>query len=175
MKRHKILFSLIGATTLFLLLFGIGSLWFSGVAHFLAFINGKALYLAPRTLDLGSHAAGDEAFATFKITNLTSKEISVIGIRTSCACTLPEDLPIAIAPGKTVDVEMAVSLPRFSSSYDETIVFMIAEPNRLGMHPVRIMANIPNPLPLPVVNDEESDFAPVLTDAESTDDYPTHE
>ena len=155
MSRRNVLFSLIGATVLFLLLFSVGLHHFGGIGQFLSFVNGKSLYLSPRQIDLGSHDAGSEVPTVFKITNLASKEISVVGARTSCDCALPEEMPIPIAPGKTIDLSIKVRLPKYESFYDQTIIFMIAEPNKLGMHPVRITATIPNPLPRPAAAESE--------------------
>jgi len=169
-KRRNLLLSLSGGLALFFLFFGAGVLWFGGTGQFLAFVNGKPLYLSPRHIDLGAHEAGTETTAIFKMTNLASREISIVGARTGCDCTLPEDMPIAIPPGKTVDLEIGVRLPRFESSYDQTVIFMVAEPNRLGMHPVRITATIPNPLPRPV-----AEPSPEVSDTEPTEDQPPQE
>ena len=157
MSRRNVVFSLVGATALFLLLFGIEIHWFGGVGQFFAFLIGKPLYLTPRTLDLGAHEAGVETVAVFKMTNLASKEISVVGERSSCNCAFSEQIPITAAPGKTVDIRIKARLPKYESSYDQTIIFMIVEPYKLGMHPVRIRATIPDPLPRPV--DDESEPA----------------
>lgn len=171
MKNYRNLFlSIFGSAALFLLLFYIGVFWLGGVGQFLAFVNGKPLYLLPRQVDLGSHDAGTETIAVFKMTNLASKEISIVGGRSSCDCALPEGIPITIQPGKTVDLTVGVRLPRFDSSYDQTIIFMVAEPNRLGMHPVRITATIPNPLPRPVAEPEPERLAD-----EPSEDQPMHE
>ena len=155
MIKRNVLFSLVGAAALFLLLFAIGTHYFGGIGQFLAFVNGQPLYLLPRQIDLGSHEPGTELPAVFKLTNLASKEISVVGARTSCDCALPEGIPIAVPPGKTIDLDIKVRLPKYESSYDQTIIFMIAEPNKLGMHPVRITATIPIPLPRPVADKSE--------------------
>ena len=171
MKKHRnLLLSIFGGAALFSLLFGIGVLWFGGTGQFLAFVNGQPLYLSPRQIDLGPREAGTETTAIFKMTNLASREISIVGARTGCDCTLPEELPIIIPPGKTVDLNVGVRLPRFESSYDQTVVFMVAEPSRLGMHAVRITATIPHPLPRPV-----AEPSPEVSDTEPTEDQPPQE
>ena len=169
MSKCNVLSSFIGAVALFLLLFAFGAYYFGGIGQFMAFVNGQPLYLSPRQIDLGSHEPGTEVPAVIKLTNLASKEISVVGARTSCDCALPEGIPIAVPPGKIIDLDIKVRLPKYESSYDQTIIFMVAEPNKLGMHPVRITATIPNPLPRPV---EEPVAVP---DTESTEEPPVNE
>ena len=154
---RNLLLSFGGAVGLFLLFFCFGILWFGSVGAFIAYINGQVVYLSPRMLDLGSHEAGVETAAVFKMTNLSSKEVSVIGERSSCgSCTFSEQIPIVAASGKTVDLKINVLLPEYDTSYDQTITFLVAEPNRLAMYPVRIKATIPNPLPRPT-EDQTSD------------------
>jgi len=169
MKKYRILLlSIFGGTALFLLFVGAGVHCFGGTRQFLAFVNGKPLYLSPRQIDLGSHEAGTEIVAVLKMTNLASKEITVVGEKSSCSCAFSEQIPIVAAPGKTVDIKINVRLPKYDSSYDQMVIFMVAEPNRLGMHPVRITATIPNPLPRPAMEPERSDD-------DTTDDPPAHE
>ena len=155
------------------MLFGIGSLWFGGVAPFMAFVNGQSVYFPLRQIDLGAHEPGAEAVAVFKMTNLASKEISVVGERSSCNCALSEQIPITASSSKTIELKINVRLPKYESSYDQTVIFMVAEPNRLGMHPVRITATIPNPLPRPL--EEESEAVPKSTDTEPIDDQLANE
>ena len=154
------MFSLGGGLGLFLLLFGIGVLWFGGIGQFIAFANGKPLYISPHLLDLGSLEVESKTVAVFKMTNLSSKEISVVGEHSSCDCVFSEKIPIVVPSGKTVDLKVSVHLPRYDSSYDQTLVFMVAEPSKMSMHPVRVTATIRNPLPRPTERSES--VAPVL-------------
>ena len=171
MKKYSALqFSFCGSTALFLLILCTGIYWLGGVGSFVAYINGQPVYLLPRLLDLGSREANDKATAVFKLTNLSSKLISVVGVRSSCNCAFSEQIPIVVSPGKTIDLKLNIQLPKYDSSYDQTITFMVAESNRLAMHPVRITATIPNPLIRPVEGP-----APAMAPPEPTEDQPQDE
>jgi len=171
MKNYRILFlSIFGGIALFLLFFCVGILWFGGVGPLIAYINGQSVHLMPRLLDLGSQEPDAETVAVFRLHNLSSKEISVVGERSSCNCAFSEQIPIVAAPGKSADLKINVHLPKYDFSYDQTITFMVAEPNRLAMHPVRITATIPNPLIQPVEGP-----APAMTPPEPTEDQPQDE
>ena len=40
-----------------------------------------------------------------------------------------------------------MKFPKYEPMYDQMISFIVAEPNRLAMHPVQVTAKIPNSLP----------------------------
>ncbi len=129
---------------------GVGTWRFGGLGALSAYLKGEAVYLAPKALDIGSHEAGTKTVAVFKMTNLTPKEISVVGERSSCSCAFSEKIPISVSPGKTTEVRIGVRLPEHASTYDQTVTLMIAEPTRLAMHPVRITATVLNSDSVPV-------------------------
>ncbi len=147
-------FAFLGGLVLFLMLLGCAVLKFGGLVSLTAYLNGESVCIHPKTLDLGPNEAGTETIAMFRMQNLTSREISVVGEKSSCRCAFSEHIPITAAPGKTVDVKITVRLPKYDKEYDQTITLMVAEPDRLAMHPVRIIATIPQPLPRPAEGTE---------------------
>jgi len=150
MKNQHIFISLAGGIILFLLFGGGFVLWFGGLGQLIAYNNGESVYIVHKTLNLGSCEAGTKTVAVFRMTNLSSKEVSVVGERSSCNCAFSEKIPITVQPGKTIDLKINIQLPKHDTAYDQSITFMVAEPNRLAMHPVRVTATIPNPLPQPI-------------------------
>jgi len=147
--RKKLLVSLIGGLCLFVVLM-LGMIgWFGSIAASMAWLNGEAIYVYPKKIDLGNQEPGTETVATFYMKNLTSKEISVVGEKSSCTCAFSEKNPITAKPGKTAELRVNIHLPKHESAYDQMISFMVAEPTRLAMHPVLVTATIPNPLPVP--------------------------
>jgi len=138
--------SLVGGLVLFLLFVVGGTILYGGFGQLMAKVGGNAAFIQPKILDLGSLEAETGTVAVFKITNLASQEISVVGERSSCDCVFSEKVPIVIPSGKTVDLKVNVRLPKYDSSYDQTLVFMVAEPNKLAMYPVQVTAAIPHPL-----------------------------
>lgn len=148
-KRFLLLPIALG-TFLFLVPLSAGYLWFGGIGQLAAYVNGKAVFISPREFNFGSCDPGTETVAIFHITNLASKEISVLGERSSCNCAFSDQIPILAEPGKTVDIRINVRLPKYDASYDQTITFMIAEPDRLAMHAVRVTATIPHALSRPI-------------------------
>lgn len=128
-----------------------------GVSPLWVWLNGEAVFIRSTTMDFGSCEAGAEMVAVFKMQNLTSKEVSVVGEKSSCSCAFSEKIPISIPAWQTADIRIGVHLPKYTNSYDQTVLLMVAEPKRLALHPVRIVASIPNPLPRPAETPEPDD------------------
>ncbi|GHT42802.1 hypothetical protein FACS189443_6150 [Planctomycetales bacterium] len=150
MQKNRVCFvSLIGGVVLFFLFLAVGVCWFGGFGQLSAYVNGKSVYISPQTVDLGSCEAGTKAVAVFRLTNLTSQEITVIGERSSCTCTVSEKIPITAQPHKTIDLKINARLPKYDSSFDQTVTFMVAESKHLALYPVRVTAAVSNPLPRP--------------------------
>lgn len=80
----------------------------------------------------------------------------IVGERSSCTCTFSEKIPVTAPPGKTVALKINARLPKYDSSFDQTVTFMIQEPKRLVMEPVRITATIPSPLPKPATDSSDA-------------------
>jgi len=146
-NKKMLLISVTGGFGLFaiLLLAMIG--WFGSMGASVAWFNGETIYVYPKKINLGNQEPGTEAVVTFYMKNLTSKEISVVGEKSSCTCAFSEKIPIAAKPGKTAELNVNIHLPKHEPTYDQMISFMVAEPNRLAMHPVQVTAKIPNTLP----------------------------
>ena len=151
--RKKLLISLLGGVGLFALLM-LGMIgWFGSMGATVAWLNGESVYIYPKKIDLGNQEPGTETVVTFYMKNLTSKEISVVGEKSSCTCAFSEKIPISAKVGNTAELKVNIHLPKYESTYDQVISFMIAEPNRLALHPVQVTAKVPNPLPVPQENE----------------------
>lgn len=154
MKRRVILtktsiVSVVGGLGLFaLLMFGVVA-YFGSFGAASAWLNGRPFYLSPRLVRLENREAGAKEVVTFQLKNLTSKDISVVGEKSSCSCAFSENIPIKVNPGKTGEVKIRVSLPKYKTDYDQSILLMIATAKKLELAEVRVVANVPNPLPEP--------------------------
>ncbi|TVS09512.1 MAG: DUF1573 domain-containing protein [Planctomycetaceae bacterium] len=114
--------------------------YFGSWAALRAYIGGHSVYVFPSAVDLGECKAGTEVSVSFFVENLTSSELSIVGKRASCACVVETEIPVTIQPRQTVSIDVMVRLHQARQSYEQTIVFMLAEPNRLTVHPVSITA-----------------------------------
>lgn len=114
-----------------------------------AYLNGESFYLSPRLVELGDREPNTAEYVTFRLQNLTSKEISVVGEKSGCTCATTVNLPLTVAPRETVELKMRVALPVYDSKYDQTVNFMVATGDKLHLPAVRVVGNVPNPLPYP--------------------------
>ena len=108
----------------------------------IAWLSGDAVYIYPKQIDLGKQKPDRPLVASFKMHNFTNQSISVAGEQSNCTCTYSDHFPITASPGATVDINVTVSLPVQPQNYDQVVTFWVAEPKRLVMHPVRIVASI---------------------------------
>lgn len=145
MKRRNVLASIAVGPCLFALLMLAGSAWFGSYEAFTSYLAGDAVCFAPRTVDLGQRQAGARVNVFVSCRNLTSKDVAIVGHKSTCRCIVSEEMPIALGPGTTVRVGVRVHLPKDEPCYDQLITFMIAEANQLAMHPIRVRATILNP------------------------------
>ena len=140
--RKKLIVSLLGGAGLFALLIQGMIGWFGSMGATMAWLNGESVYIYPKMIDLGNQEPGKETVVTFTMKNLTSKDISVVGEKSSCTCAFSEKIPITAKAGKTAELKVNIHLPKYEPMYDQMISFMVAEPNRLAMHPVQVIAKV---------------------------------
>jgi hypothetical protein len=148
-NRTKILISVFGGIGLFALILSGVVAYFGSIGTTIVYLSGKQVHVYPKRVDLGDQKAGTETVVVFYMKNLTSKEISVVGEKSSCSCAFSEKIPITAQPGETVELRIKTQLPKYDDGYDQIISFMVAEPERLVEYPVQVTAKIPNPLEKP--------------------------
>jgi hypothetical protein len=146
----QLLISVVIGTMIFVATMTVMFYCFGSMGTTMAYLNGQSVYIYPKKLDLGNQEPDTEAAAVFKMKNLTAKDISVVGEKSTCTCMFSEKIPITAQAGKTIELRIKIHLPKDEGGYDQIISLMVAEPNRLAMYPVRVTATIPNPLPQPV-------------------------
>ncbi len=135
-------------------------------------LNGETFYLSPRLVDLGDREPGAVEFVTFRLQNLTSQEINVVGEKSTCTCAATVNLPLTVAPRETVELKMRVALPTYDSQYDQTVDFMVATGDKLRLPKVRVVGNVPNPLPYPGLPETDDANAENETSSETTEPAP---
>jgi hypothetical protein len=59
------------------------------------------------THDFGTLKEGDPAVYTFKFTNKSNKEISLINVKASCGCTTPSYTREVVKPGATGEIQVS--------------------------------------------------------------------
>jgi hypothetical protein len=94
MKKFTLLFS-------FILLASVGIVLAQDTPQ-----NDKLLF-EKTTHDFGSLKEGDAAVYTFKFTNKSNKEISLINVKASCGCTTPSYTKDPVKPGATGEIQVS--------------------------------------------------------------------
>jgi hypothetical protein len=120
-----------------------------GFFQFVAYLDGKTIYIEPRVCDLGECEADSNSEAVFSLTNLTPKLITIVGAGSSCNCAVVDRLPLDIQSGNTINVKIVIRLPKEASVYDQIVTLLVSEKGRVSKYPVRVTAIVNNLKPLP--------------------------
>ncbi|MDR1923841.1 MAG: DUF1573 domain-containing protein [Planctomycetaceae bacterium] len=120
-----------------------------GFFQFVAYLDGKTIYIEPHVCDLGECEADSNSEAVFSLTNLTSKLITIVGAGSSCNCAVVDRLPLDIQSGNTINVKIVIRLPKEASAYDQIVTLLVAEKGYVSKYPVRVKATTSNSKPLP--------------------------
>ena len=132
-------------------------------------LQGAETFLYPSTIDLGDFATGATTSATFRAYNFTSNEIEITSAITTCGCVTHEELPKMIPAHSVVDLTIDVRLPKYKPDFDQSVTYLISESRGMAMRKARILASIPNPLPLPPENEADESDAEEETNVEEAD------
>ena len=121
--------------------------------------KGAETFLYPNEIDLGDFDPGATTSATFRAYNFTSNEIEITSTITTCGCVTHEELPKMIPAHSVVDLTIDVRLPKYKPDFDQSVTYLISESRGMAMRKARILASIPNPLPLPPENEADESNA----------------
>ena len=135
----------------------------------LAKLKGAETFLYPNEIDLGDFDPGATTSATFRAYNFTSNEIEITSAITTCGCVTHEELPKMIPAHSVVDLTIDVRLPKYKPDFDQSVTYLISESRGMAMRKARILASIPNPLPLPPENEADESNAEEETNVEEAD------
>jgi hypothetical protein len=100
---------------------GYGTYRFGSVPATIAFLQGKHLLVAEPFITVVSARAGDQIVIQYKLTNLSSDRIQLLGMSSSCSCTIIENLPMTIGASKSRQVAVKIRLPLGQSKLSSSI------------------------------------------------------
>ncbi len=114
--------------------------YFGSWAGFAAYLRGQSVHVSPQRVELGERQAGTNVDLSISVRNLTRKELSIVGQRSTCLCLVAKPMPIMLPSRASVAIPVQLRLASSVEQYQQGIVFMVAERDRLSMHPVAIQA-----------------------------------
>jgi Protein of unknown function (DUF1573) len=101
-------------TTVVLMAFiaGYGRYHFGSLSRALAYASGDRVLVDERQKALLGMLAGSKSVVQYSITNLTGRDLKILGADTSCTCTSIENLPLTVARGMSKELTVSISAPR---------------------------------------------------------------
>lgn len=94
---------------------------FGSIDRGLSFIAGKGLTVDSSTKSIGLIEKGQQTSVTFYLRNSTSSLIRIVGSDSSCACTVPDGLPLDLNPGETRELTVVVKTDQESPQFSQSI------------------------------------------------------
>ena len=138
-----------GGVIIFAIMIAILAFKTGGIRSVFAYLNGRTFTISPQRVDLGDCEPGSTKVAVFHLNNFSKHDIRVSGEFSGCSCTFVEKLPVIAYAKEIIDIEISIKLPKYKQHYDQQITLIVVTEDRTLMVPVRVVAFIPNPLPLP--------------------------
>ena len=112
-------------------------------------MHGAEAFLYPNKMNLGAVEAGVTCVSSFRAYNFTSREIKITGAIVSCGCITYEELPKTVPAHGVVELTIDVRLPKYKPDFDQSVTYLISESRGMAMRKARVLATIPEPLPIP--------------------------
>jgi hypothetical protein len=122
--RHLIWFArVMGLSAIFVVLVFIGSSFYHGSPSYaLASLRGEEFAIRPRVADLGDVKTPSKLPVTFKLKNVTTRPIRLLGVQTTCSCTSVDNrFPVEVRSEETIDLRFVVDLRNETDNFAEGI------------------------------------------------------
>jgi len=81
---------------------------FGSTGASVAYLRGMSVAIEPTSHHLGEIPAGRTSAAEFVVQNLTRKPVTILGARSSCQCTVVNDLPLTLAARERRSLRISV-------------------------------------------------------------------
>jgi len=77
---------------------GLALYWFGGIGPAVANLKGDRLIADSYSKSFGTAESGQIPVVVFNMTNAANRPITILGVRSSCTCVVPDDIPMTVAP-----------------------------------------------------------------------------
>lgn len=113
---RRVIWSFLGACCVCLFLLSMASLYFGSLAAASVWLDGNVLFVEPLSDAPVTVPAGKDTQFVFSVRNISSEQIDVVGVMTSCSCTAIDDLPVSIPAGSERTLTFTVHVPADAES-----------------------------------------------------------
>jgi hypothetical protein len=115
-----------------------------GIGQGLALLDGRHLYVAQPTVDVGEVAVGETVTVEFRLQNLSSESLTVDGAKTDCSCTTTSGLPLTMAAleSGTIQVHLKPSARDVGDAIDRTVELVCDHSSETV--PIQLRATVTN-------------------------------
>ncbi len=125
-----LLATLILTNILFLSLIFWASVHFGSIRAALDYVRGARVIVDANTQTFGSAHAGSVVFVPFKISNLSGRELTLLGAHSSCSCLIADGFPMTLADTRTQVFRVQVRTKSREGPFAETLFLFTDDKSR---------------------------------------------
>lgn len=104
--------------------------WYTGSVELVwPWLRGDRLVFAPTRIDFGQVPKAQILEKTIRVTNLSSRSLTLLGSQPSCGCISLDEFPIVVQTGKTHVLRLKIGTSDQSGPFEHFIKFFSDEPN----------------------------------------------
>jgi len=126
---RKMLVVLLMTLALLTLGVGYGRYRFGSVPAALAYLRGERLLIDEPLQSISGVHPGSQIVVPYALTNLTGRPVKLVGMATSCSCSVIEELPIAIAAAETRMVAVTIKIAENRSDFSGSLQLFTDDPH----------------------------------------------
>jgi len=116
---------------------------FGSLAAAFQYIAGERSIVDGQTKSFGSLATGERSLVRFRLTNVSTRPIKLLGLQSTCACTVATNIPASIGPSSSFDLDVQVSPPLRPGALKETLTVFSDSPGRPSL-PLFVVGRVTN-------------------------------
>jgi len=103
---------------------------FGSVRSAIRYANGETLTVDAKTKSFGVGTPNQRTEVVFKVTNLGTQPVRIVGGRSVCVCTVPDDLPMSLRPRQSMPFRVRIRVPTEVGGFANPLTLFTNDPNQ---------------------------------------------
>lgn len=132
-SRFVQILQVIGLTALFAAAF-VGYAWWQtgSFSHVGAYLQGVRVFFTPMQVEMNGVVGGTIMERSIRVTNLSSRPISLIGAEKSCSCIATSDFPVEIPSHDSREIRLRIGIPSTRGHFAQAITIFTSDLTSAG-------------------------------------------
>ena len=130
MKKRILSILFVSSMTWMILLtfFTYGSYKFGSLRATIDFLRGERLLVDHKYVNLGTMPMNESIRFSYKLTNMSSSTVKILGVNMTCSCLRPTEVPDLIKPGESENLIVNILTKETMPDINLTIDLLTSDP-----------------------------------------------